>query len=219
MSRSPILSLTIQPVKYSDILGAEMTIAAYLTKIDVYKENSVRDYMFTQETITAENISDSDYELTTANNLNVDVNLADAVRNLGGNCKNGSDLTNTFVKIVLHQTLTEKLVSLLTTKLKNEDGISKIYATIVQELENYRTCGYLTTDKIWTDEDYTITYNSTSYTIIEKGTALTTGYFVKVLPMSSLTDADKIARKTPPIYVIIADQYGIRKITISGEVI
>lgn len=206
-------------VKYSTVLGAEMTMAAYLSKINVYRQNTVFDYMFTQEVLTESNVTDSIYETIVTNNMNVDIFIANAVRNCGGNCKDGADLTNSYVKIILHQTLTDRLVNLLSEKIKGSSGISKIYTTISQELSNYLSCGYLTTDKIWTDNDMIVTYNDVEYTIINKNTALTNGYLVKVLPFTALTAADKAARKAPPIYVIIADQYSIRAITINGEVI
>ena len=136
-----------------------------------------------------------------------------------GNLKNGADLVNSYTLIVLHQTLTQRLLELLATKIKGSKGLAQIYATIAQELEAYRSCGYLTTDKIWSEEDLVVTYNSQNYTVITKGTPLNSGYAIKVLPFSSLTVPDKTERKTPPIYVIIADQYGIRKITVNGEVI
>ena len=212
-------------VKYSTVLGAEMSIAAYLTQIDVYKQNTVFDYMFTPEVLSdttpygAETLTNTEYETIIGRNYNVDIRLAGRTLNSGGNCKNGEDVTNTFVCIVLQQTLTDRLVELLTTKIKNSSGLSQIYTTISQELEYYRSAGYLTTDKIWTKDDLTITYNLQTFNIISKGTALPTGYMIRVLPLTSLSEADKLARKTPPIYVIIADQFGIRKITLNGEVI
>jgi len=206
-------------VKYSNVLGAEMTIAAYLSNINVYREDSVYDYMFTSEVLTAEELSDTAYGTCITNNMNVDITLANAVRNCGGNCKDGADLVNEFCLIVLHQTLTEQLLILLSQKIKNTTGLSKIYAVMSQELDKYLVSGYLTTDKIWTDNDLTVTYNSAQYTIIEKGTALDNGYVITILPYESLSDTDKAAHKTPPIYVIIAEQYGIRMITINGEVI
>lgn len=206
-------------VKRSSVQGAEMTIAAYLSKINVYGVDTVYDYAFTQEVLTAEDLTDSQFATVIANNMNVDIYLANSVRNCGGNCKDGADITNVYVRIILHQTLTDVLIQLLAQKIKNTSGISKIYAVISQELERYLTAGYLTTDKVWTDKDLTVTYNGASYTIIEQGTALTNGYVIRVLPFSSLTDADKAAHKAPPVYVIIADQYGIRQITINGEVI
>lgn len=206
-------------VKFSNYLGAEMTIAAYLTQVDVYKTDTVHDYSYTSESLTYEDITDTNFGTTQDNNMNIDIYLAGASRNIGGNLKDGNDVVNEFVRIVLHQTLTDRLIQLLATKLKSNTGISQIYTTIAQELENYRVCGYLTTDKVWSEDDLVMTYNDRQYTIIESGTALLTGYNIKILPFSSLTAADKAARKAPPIYVIIADQYGIRKITITGEVI
>jgi len=206
-------------VKYSTQIGAEMSIAAYLTKINVYKINSVFDYAFTEEVVTSQDITDETFKSLMSHNFNVDLNLANAIRNCGGNCKNGQDLVNTYVKIILHQTLTDQLVNLLSQKIKGTTGISKIYSTMSQELEQYLNCGYLTTDKIWTDDDYVITRNGVDYVIIEKGTPLVKGYMIKILPMSSLTNQEKTEHSAPPIYVIIADQYGIRKITINGEVI
>lgn len=206
-------------VKFSSVPGAEMTIAAYLSKINVYAINSVYDYAFTTEAIGRENVSDADFTEIINNNMNVDVTLANEVRNCGGNCKDGSDVVNTFVKIILHQTLTDSLINLLSQKLKSSTGISKIYTTISQELENYLNCGYLTTDKVWNDETLTVTRNGVTYTIIEKGTPLINGYNITILPIGSLTESEKAIHSAPPIYIIIADQYSIRKITITGEVI
>ena len=205
--------------KYSSVTGAEMTIAAYLSQIDVYGIDTIYDYAFTQETIAAEDLTDAEYGTLNSNNVNVDIVLANATRNCGGNCTDGADIVNNFVRIILHQTLTDRLLNLLTTKLKNSTGVSKIYTVMTDELEKYKTSGYLTIDKIWTKDTLKIEYNDTAYTIIEQGTPLINGYFVKVLPLSSLTESDKLAHKAPLIYVIIADQYGIRKITINGDVI
>lgn len=206
-------------VKYSNVLGADMTIAGYLSKIDVYRQNSVNDYAFTIETIAYEDLNDSQLGDVLDNNMNVDLYLGNTTRNIGGNLKDGADITNTFVLIVLIQTLTQRLLDLLMQKIKNSTGLSQIYSTITQELEAYKSSGYYSTDKVWDKDDLTIVKNQQTYTLIEKGTALIDGYYIRVLPFSSLEDADKTARKAPYIYVIVADQYGIRKITINGEVI
>ena len=55
--------------------------------------------------------------------------------------------------------------------------------------------------------------------LIEKNTPLTLGYRVVVLPYSSLSEDDKQNHKCPPIYIFLAESYGIRSITINGEVI
>lgn len=223
LARSEVMSDTSKvenfAVKYATTVGAEMTIGAYLSRIDVYKTDSVTDYAFTQETLTAENITDTEYETLTNNGYNVDIVFAGSVRNMNGNMKDGLDLVNNFVRIILHQTLTAKLSLLLAQKLKNNSSISRIYSAIAQELEEYKKCGYLTGDKVWTDNDLIYTYNQQSYLIVSSGTPLVNGYLIKVLPFSALTAAEKAAHKAPPIYIIIADQYGIRQITIQGEVL
>lgn len=206
-------------VKYSNVIGAEMTMMAYLSSIDTYGIDTVFDYAFTQETLSKEDVSDANFDILMANNINVNIRLANASRVCGGNCKDGVELTNNFVRIVLHQTLTEQLVLLLTQKLRSNSGLGKIYTVIAQEMSKYLSCGYLTTDKVWSDDNLTVTVNGHSYTIVEKGTALINGYIVKVLPLESLSDADKAAHKAPLIYIVVADQYAIRKITINGEII
>lgn len=206
-------------VKYSTIIGAEMTIAAYLSNINVYGIDTVQDYAFTKENITEENIDDSTYESIISNNMNVDLYLANAVRNLGGNLKDGKDIVNEYVLIILHQTLTDRLVNLLAQKLKGPKGLAAIHTCMAQELAKYVTNGYLTTSKVWTNPTLTTTYNNQTYMIIEENTPLLLGYQTSILPMSALTDEDKANRKTPPIYVILATSYGIRQITINGEVI
>ena len=223
-------------VKVSSYHGAELTIAAYLTNMNLDGINSVFDYCYTEEVKTfgpaaedpsdasvvifdAENITDEEFETIQSGNMNVDVVLSNSIRDVGGNLSNGADIVNTFVKIVLHQTLTATLLALLTEKIKDSTGTSKIYSTIVAELERYRMNGYLTTDKVWTKGDMNVTVNGQTFKVIDNNTPLNDGYYVKVLPLSALTEQDKATRSAPPIYVFIADQYGIRKITINGEVI
>lgn len=211
-------------VKVSAIEGAEMTIAAYLTKIQIYGTDSVHDYAFTIENFTADQLAsivndDALLGKVLDNNMNIDMELAGAIRNLGGNLTNGNDLVNQYVLIVLHQTVTDRLLSLLTQKIKGNAGVSAIYTTIAGELGKYVTNGYLTTDKVWTDETKTINYNNRNYVLIKKNTPLTLGYYITILPLSSLTDEDKAKRKCPPIYIFLADSYGIRNITVNGEVI
>lgn len=206
-------------VKYSSENGAEMTIAAYLSKIDIYGVNSIKDYAFTKEVLTAEESDDDVLGTVLSHDMNVVMNLANADRNLGGNTKDGSDLVNTFVLIVLHQTLTERILNLLTSKIKGQAGLAAIQTVMAEELGRYVTNGYLSQDKVWTDNDLTVTYNNQTYTIIEQDTPLQNGYYISILPLASLTDEDKQLRKVPPIYVIVADSYGIRTVTVKGEVI
>lgn len=206
-------------VKYSAVTGAEMTIAAYLSQIDASVTNSVYDYMFTAETLADEDLSEDEYTIVLANQWNVDVELANAVRNIGGNLMDGSNLVNEYMLILLQQTTREALVNLLVSKISGMRGLSAIYSTLSQELNRYVACGYLATDRVWTYDDWSVTYNDESYTVIEKGTALTQGYSIMMVPYIALTEDDRKLGKAPPIYVALATSYGIRKITVGGEVI
>lgn len=206
-------------VKYSEVDGAEMTIAAYLSTIDINKANAVKDYSFTKEVIEQEPNDDDILGMCLENNMNVDMYMASAVMNLGGNLKNGLDITNEYVLIILQQTVTEKLLKLLTEKLSGSSGVNKIKTSIASELGRYASCGYLSLDKSWGDKDKNITYNNKTYTVIEANTPLLLGYHIFVVPLNDLSEQDKSLHKCPPIYLILADQYGIRAITVNGEVI
>lgn len=217
--KTDVTTLSNVAIKYSTVSGAEMTIAAYLSNIEIYGVDTVHDYSFTKETITTEDISDSDLTTILTNNMNVDVTLSNAVRNVGGNTKDGYDLVNEFVLIVLQQTLTDRLVNLLTEKIKGNSGLASINSVMREELGKYLSNGFLTTDKVYTDETLTVNYNNTNYTIIEKNTPLPNGYYITILPLNSLTDADIQKNSTPPIYIVLATSYGIRYINITGYVI
>lgn len=208
--------------------GIEMAIAAYLTRIDIDAYQSVKDYAFTTEQVSFSYYKDGiqltigqsyeDNDLVTElmnKNINVNSTLVNEIRNLGGNDTKGNDLVNQYMLILVHQTLTERLIRLLSTKLfYNSNSISLVGATISSELERYTNNGYLTTDKVWTEEDLVYKNN----TIISKNTALKKGYIYKILPFSTLTESEKAEHKLPEIYILLADSYSIRKITITGEV-
>lgn len=204
--------------KYTNNYEDVMTIAAYLTNIDIYGINTVQDYCFTKETAKTTIDDDTLYANLSEHNINVDAMLAGSVRNLGGNAKNGLDLVNEFMLIVLHQTLTDRILTALTSKLKNEEGLATIKTVMSEELNRYITNGYLRTSAIWTDPNYNVQYNGKDYTVVEQDTALPLGYRIKILPFADLSAEDKLLRATPPIYLAVADSYGIRKVTVNGEV-
>lgn len=206
-------------VKRSSVQGAEMSIAAYLSGIDVYGIDTVKDYCYTKEILTAEAESNEVVTECISHNMNVAMNISGNVINIGGNAKDGQSIVNSFCLIVLQQTTTDRVFNAITQKLKGSSGLAVLSTVIGQELAKYVTSGYLVTDKSWTDRDLVISYNSNSYTIIKQGELLPLGYKVVILPYNDLSEADKAERKTPPIYVVIADTYGIRKVTLNGEVI
>lgn len=206
-------------IKYSTVDGAEATIAAYFSKVKVYAINSVHDYCYTSENIDCSDVDTDTYETLDGKNANFDYKIAGSVRNIGGNLTDGKSLINEFMLIVLQQTVTERLLALLGTKLKGSTAIARIRSTISDELNYYVKNGYLALDKVWTDEDWDVPYNSSTYTIIESNTPLTSGYLVEILPLASISDEDRKAHKCPPIYLVLADSWGIRKVSITGQVI
>lgn len=209
-------------VKYSNVTsvkGAEATIGAYLSKIKVYATNSVHDYCYTSENIDGSDVDDNTYDTLNDKNINFDYKIAGSVRNIGGNLTDGKSLINEFMLIVLQQTVTERLLALLGTKLKGSTAIARIRSTISDELNYYVKNGYLALDKVWTDDDWDIPYNSSTYTIIESNTPLTTGYLVEILPLASISDEDRKDHRCPPIYIVLADSWGIRKVSLTGQVI
>ena len=203
-------------------VGCEMTIAAYLSKIDFYGINTIQDYAYTKESLDVSNYPENLNAVVQSvllNNSNITVEIANSVRNIGGNLTNGEDLVNKFALIVLHQTLSQRVFNTLAQKIKGNGAITALYSTISQELNRYVTSGYLTTDKYWSEKDLTLRYNGKTYTLISQGTALNQGFKITILPLTALTPEDKAQHKAPLIYVILADSYSIRKVVINGEVI
>ncbi len=197
--------------------GFEMSVAAYLSKINVYY-GTINDYNFTIEKVDeADSLIDDDSIVKNilANNFNADIILTGDSVNIGGNTTSGKDLVNHFYKIMLTQTLTQRLCNVLKSKLRyNQTGLNIISNTIVDELNRYRTNGYLSTNKVWEEEDWI--ENQT--TIIKKDTLLSLGYKFVIMPFSSLTDEEKKKHQLPKIYLLIADSYAIRLINIVGKV-
>ncbi len=209
-------------IKYSEHAGAEMAIAAYLTNVDIYGNNTVHDYSFTQETVEVDKvnvITNNLFNELSNYNVNFNVHIGGAIRNIGGNMSNGRSLINEFMLIVMHQTITDNLLVLLMSKIKGNEALSAIRSVITQELNMYVTNGYLDTNKIWDKPDWKVNHNGQTFTIITQDTPLSLGYWIQVLPWTSLNASDIQERKAPPIYIVIADSYGVRKIEVIGGVI
>lgn len=211
-------------IKFGD-KGISATVLAYYSKIDIYKPNVANDYAFTLEKFTSlgNDLKEKYYTENNSNvvnvinnNLNIDAILDQSnIRNIGGNDIAGQELTNQYMLILLHQTLSQRLLQVLINKIKyNDIGVATILGAINQELNRYVNNGYLYQDKIWTDSD--LYYKNTL--IINENTPLTTGYKVVILPFSTLEPADIKAHKLPDIYILIGDSYFIRQINITGEV-
>ena len=203
--------------------GIEMLAAAYLSKVRISDSASIQDYAFTVENV--ESFSDS---IVSDNNqgvaligahFNFDTRLVNAIRNYPGDTISGADMMNYYVKILLTQDLTEAVMNLLASKIRfNQAGINRLSNAISQAMNPYIDNGYLNTDYIWTEDDLTYVFNGVEYMICPRNTPLVKGYRCVILPLTSLTGAQKEAHVLPPVYMLFADQNGIRKVVINGDV-
>lgn len=201
--------------------------AAYLTQLDLNERGSIKQYTFTPVKVADEDndvITDnSEYVTLKEKCINCVGNLANKNRALGGDSLSGVDFTNQFALICLQQDLTDALIDALSTKLKGFAGCAAIQNTCVQTLNKYISNGYIVTDKVWDEADWTVTAeiygNEVEYTVVEAYEPLDNGYKVLVLPYSTLSVTEKAAHQAPKIYIALAESYGIRQITIEGEVI
>lgn len=203
--------------------GIEMLAAAYLSKVRISDSSSIQDYAFTVENLDSFSgslISDNDEGVGLINaHFNFDTRLVNAIRNYPGDTVSGADMMNYYIKILLTQDLTEAVMNLLASKIRfNQAGINRLSNAISQAMNPYIDNGYLNTDYIWTEDDLVYTYNGVEYTICPRNTPLVKGYRCVILPLTSLTAAQREAHVLPPVYMVFADQNGIRKVVINGDI-
>ena len=128
-------------------------------------------------------------------------------------------MVNYYVRILLIQDLTEAIMNLLSSKIKfNQEGVNRLNNAISQQMATYINNGYLNTDFIWTEEDLYYSFNGEDYLICSRNTPLVKGYRSVILPLTSLTAAQREAHVLPPVYILLADQTGIRQVVIEGDV-
>lgn len=215
-------TLTNYIIKYGE-KGIEMAAAAYLTQVNISNSKTIADYCYTIENVsmfTNSVVDDNDLVVLLANkHFNVNTTLVNATRNIMGDTISGLDMMNYYIHIILTQTLTERIMTVLASKIKyDKSGVNKVINAMIQELDIYKNNGYLSIDDIWTEEDLYYTFNNVDYLVCKRNTPLTTGYKVTILPLSSLTTGQKQAHVFPPIYVLISDSISIRQIVISGDI-
>lgn len=205
-------------IKTSDIVGAEMTVAAYLSKMKVY--DKVADYDFTEEFGVPEDLSnllddpinDGSVVIGFPGNLEMQVGT-NKYLNVGGNTLAGTPLVEQFVTIVLTQTLTDKVFDVLSTKLAGQRGLAAIRTAISAELDRYVNSGFLTTDKVWTSNDLIIDNPLNPghpETIITKNTPLASGYYIHLFKLGS-------DGQSAYAFILLPTIKGIRYIKIDGR--
>lgn len=204
-------------VKISRTIGAEMTIAAYLSKMQVYEAGSVADYDFTQEYELKEDLSGGlDYESEKSLEkipFNYEMQIGGRYLNIGGNTLDGESLVEKYVTIILTQTVTEKVFNVLSAKLKGQSGIATIRTAIAAELNKYVGSGFLVTNKVWTSPDLVVANGVRSgetEVVIRKNTPLSAGYYIHMFKL------DETGRKAYA-FIILPTAKGIRYVKIDGR--
>lgn len=211
--------------------GCEMLAAAFLSQVRIDNGNTISDYNFTIENVndfSNEGVSPADPIIVDDNdtavtlidaNFNFDSTLVNAVRNIGGNTVHGADIMNYYVRILLTQSLTEKILNVLVSKIKlNQSGINRVQNAIQIEMNKYINNGYLNPEFIWTEDDLYFNWNNQSYLICSRNEPLVKGYKSVILPVSALSYEQKEAHAFPPVFLLLADQSGVRFILINGDV-
>lgn len=208
-------SFTAYKIENSATSGERYLIGAYLSKIKVYNESSIKDYSMTLESGTLADVS-SKITTTSGTSLeslayNFDMLIGGNYYNIGGNCTDGSDLVNNFVTIVLEQTTTNVLFRTLSAKLKGQTGLSAIRTAISSELDKYVYSGFLATNKVWTDEDLVISsaVGGADEVVITKNTPLSSGYHIHLFKLSS-------SERSAYAFLILPTSKGIRYIKVDG---
>lgn len=208
-------SFTAYKIENSATSGERYLIGAYLSKIKVYNESSIKDYSMTLESGTLADVS-SKITTTSGTSLeslayNFDMLIGGNYYNIGGNCTDGSDLVNNFVTIVLEQTTTNVLFRTLSAKLKGQTGLSAIRTAISSELDKYVYSGFLATNKVWTDEDLIISsaVGGADEVVITKNTPLSSGYHIHLFKLSS-------SERSAYAFLILPTSKGIRYIKVDG---
>lgn len=196
-----------------DGLGAEMAVAAYLSSLNVYKENPDYDMtrIYGMKDDQSENISSTSGSLANIK-YNFPMKKGANYYMIGGNCTDGSSLVNNFALIVLSQNVSDRVFDVLSSKVSGQTGLSAIATTVADELNKYYTSGLLTNGKVWSNEDLVVANKvkaDSKETVITKGTSISNGYHIHVFSLSE----DK---RSAYIYLILATNEGIRYVAIDG---
>ena len=202
--------------------GIEMAAAAYLAQVSINQSKTIADYCYTIENVSMFNgaVVDNNSDVVTLANkdFNVDTTLVNNHRNVYGNTVSGADMMNYYIRIILTQTLTDRILNVLVSKIKlDRSGINKVANAIAQELNIYKSNGYLDTEAIWNEEDLYYSFNGVDYLVCSRNTPLKMGYKFTILPVGSLTQEQRDAHAFPPVYVLIADSNSIRRIVVNGD--
>lgn len=204
--------------------GIEMLAAAYLSKARVDDMASLQDYAFTQENVTSYFSAGS---IVTENaigvnliqkHFNFDSRIANQIRNFPGDTITGADMMNYYIRILMTQDLSEGILNLLASKIRfNQSGLNRVSNAIAQVMNAYIDNGFLDPEFVWTGDDIVYSFNGVNYLVCARNTPLVKGYKASLLPLTSLTREQRESHALPPVYIVFADQTGIRSVLIEGD--
>ena len=205
VSAAPFLAYYTKIVKNSSVDASDLAFTK-TSFIDVVEGSDTKKVVITEPT-------DANAKAMITNNINFIATIAGVPMIIGGSDETGeNDITNLFMQIVLQQTLTSALMKLLSSKIKLDTaGITSVKNAVGVELDKYVNYGYISTDKLWTEDDLYLD----GELIAAKGSPLARGYVVHVSPISQENIKN---HQIPTIYVLYGDSVGVRKIVVQGEV-
>ena len=206
--------------KYATTVGAEMTIAAYLSQIKFYSNGSPVDYDFTKENLVTNEDHSADFDTTEGGLINTpynfDMKVGDNYYNVGGNTTDGNDLVEQLGLIVMQQDLSTAVFKTLSTKVSGQKGIAAIRTSISEVLNNFVDSGFLITNQVWTANDLVLANKADTSkgkeTVITKNTPISNGFYIHMFKISS--DLRKAYAA-----IIVATNKGIRYVMVDGKAI
>lgn len=217
----------------STFIDTALLVGAYFSKVDLDDADSIKDYCYTEETLTgiaedsaAENLTQEQFEALVNNDsnqgyYNVIDEVGSHVVNFGGNLATIDNISihTDFGAIAVERDITYSVLERMIGKqYLTEQGMSNVKAAINANLQRYKTNGYLNLGAAYSGEDLVITYNAKKYNVINSGTTLTQGFYIFSVPVADISQTDRQAKRFTPIYVILETQSGARVIEITGEV-
>ena len=210
--------------------GAELTIAAYLSQINITQANSMRDYCFTDEasvlncltydkTLVPTNVSATDYD-TYKSYLNFIDTIGNQNVNFGGNTVFGTTITSEWGAIASENGVVYGVLRVMLQKqYLTDSGLTNVLSEVNNVLSDYVTNGFLETNTTYTGLTRYKNYGDRSYILVENGQELPNGYCVVAIPMSRLTIQDRQARKFTPIFIYMQTMGGAREVEITGDIL
>ena len=210
--------------------GAELTIAAYLSQINITQANAMKDYCFTDEssvinclrydrTLVPTDVTSSQYD-DYKEYLNFIDKIGNQYVNFGGDTVSGTSIMSEWGAIASENGVVYAALSVMLQKQYLTDGgLTNILAAVNDTLSDYITNGFLETNTTYTGRTRYKTYANQSYVLVASGQELPNGYTVVSIPMSRLTSEDRQAHKFTPIFIYMQTMGGARELEITGDIL